>query len=135
MARKMSINSDGELSLAEVREFVDRTLSESAFQSQVIALARACGWLVMHSRPARVQRRDGSFRYMTPIQGDAGFPDLVLARRGRVIFAELKRRSGQLKTGQKDWLEAIAPSDHPSPSHAVYVWRPGDWGEIVETLR
>ena len=51
-------------------------MTESEFQSQVIEIAKYRGWKVMHQRPAMI--RTG--RWVTAIEGDAGFPDLVLAR-------------------------------------------------------
>ena len=62
---------------------------EAVFQTHIIHAARKLGWLAHHCRAA--PRRSGGFS--TPIQGCAGFPDLVLAhtKTGFVIFAELKR--------------------------------------------
>jgi len=63
----------------------------------------------------------------------AGFPDEVLVRRGRLIFAELKSDKGKLSAEQEAWLEdlrrvAIARVE-------VYVWRPSDMARIAEILR
>ena len=101
--------------------------SERDFQRAVIELARLCGWRVHHTRPALNRR--GEWR--TPIQGDAGFPDLVLARDGRVIFAELKRRGGKPTAAQQAWLDTLARCG----SVEVYLWTPDDWNRIVEILR
>ena len=57
-------------------------LPEAALMSQVRALATRLGCLVYHTRDSR-----GS---------DEGFPDLVLVNPTRVIFAELKTRTGKL---------------------------------------
>ena len=62
-------------------------MTEREFQRAVVELARLMGWRVHHTRPALT--RAGEWR--TPIQGDAGFPDLVLCRPPRLILAELKR--------------------------------------------
>jgi len=48
----------------------------------------------------------------------------VLARKGKVIIAELKSEKGRLTEDQKLWLIA---------SGAV-VWRPSDWDKITLTL-
>lgn len=90
----------------------------------VIDLAHYRQWLVSHFRPAQSGRG-----WRTPVQGDAGFPDLVLARRGQVIFAELKAGKGQITKAQAAWLGAVG--------NAVpfYVWRPGDMAEIAEVLK
>ena len=68
-------------------------ISEAELQKAVIAAARAQGWRVAHFRPAQV--RPG--RYVTPVDADgAGFPDLVLCRGDRLVFAELKAQ-GRLR--------------------------------------
>jgi hypothetical protein len=91
--------------------------TEKEFQQMVIARARARGWLVHHTRPC--QRADG--RWTTPVEGHAGFPDLVLAREGSVIFRELKTDSGRLTSAQSLWLSVLPDSG---------LWRPGDWSEV-----
>lgn len=101
-------------------------LTEAQLQEKVIALAKAKGWLVMHSRPARTEKG-----WRTPIAGDAGFPDLVLARDGRVLFAELKSESGRLTRQQREWLDALGAGQY---AKSVHVWRPSDWPEIEGTL-
>jgi hypothetical protein len=65
--------------------------------------------------------------WRTPMSGDPGFPDLVLARDGVVIVAELKSRRGQPTDDQKMWLEALG-------AHAR-LWRPQDWPAIEQELR
>ena len=84
--------------------------NEKGFQSAVIELARLCRWVVYHTHNSR--------------RSPAGFPDLVLARRGVVIFAELKSERGRLSDAQQEWLEATGGS----------CWRPSDWKTIEATL-
>jgi hypothetical protein len=100
---------------------------ERDFQRAVVELARLCGWRVFHARPALTRRG----RWLTPIQGDAGFPDLVLVRAGRVIFAELKRVGGKLTAEQQAWLDAL----HACAGVECYLWTPADWEAIVYILR
>lgn len=104
-----------------------------AFEGQVVQLAGMFGWLSHHQRPAR--RQDGS--WSSAIQGDAGFPDLVLVRpaqrregRARVIFAELKSGRGRLSQAQRRWFEALAEV----PGLEVYTWRPEQLEEIAGVL-
>ncbi len=101
-------------------ELLDRAMSEDDFLTAVLDLARLTGWMVHHCRPAQV--RDG--RWVTPIQGDAGFPDLILARPGRLIAAELKSARGRVTGGQAEWLDVLAAVGGPVE---VRVWRPADW--------
>lgn len=98
-------------------------LSEEDLQARILEAAELYGWRVIHHRPAR--RADGSWR--TAMQGHPGFPDLLLARDGVVIVAELKSRRGQPTADQWLWLEALG-------AHAR-LWRPQDWVEIQSELR
>jgi len=83
-----------------------RGAPEKILQDKVIHLAKMNGFMVQHSRP--VKQADG--RWLTAIQGDAGFVDLVLAHRERgVLFVELKSDQGRLSPGQKAWQNALAP--------------------------
>jgi hypothetical protein len=121
-------------------EILTAKVSEDELKSTIIHAATTFGWHVHHDRPARTGK-DGEWR--THIQGDAGFPDLTLAREGRVIFAELKRANGRVSEAQHAWLEALGrpggtPSQQavdPKANPEVYVWRPIDLPEIMEILR
>ncbi len=110
-------------------ELLTAQVSEDELQSTIIAAADVFGWHVHHDRAAMNARG----KWATHIQGDAGFPDLVLARRGRVIFAELKRATGKVSDDQAEWLEALGVNTTGNPE--VYVWRPIDLPEIMEILR
>ena len=103
------------------------TEREREFQQAVVQLARLMGWRVHHTRPALT--RAGEWR--TPIQGDAGFPDLVLCRPPRLILAELKRVGGKPTAEQQAWLDAL----NACAGVEVYLWTPDDWDAIVRTLR
>lgn len=119
------------------------TLTEAQFQSKVIALAEVRGWLVAHFTSA--QARSG--RWVTPMLGDSGFPDLVLARDGEIVIAELKREVGYVTAGQARWLEGLTGAEGwrgkgartawvspTQPAFAVFVWRPSDWRTIEDVL-
>jgi 5-methylcytosine-specific restriction endonuclease McrA len=51
-------------------------------QRTIVEAARLLGYRVQHARPARTQRG-----WRTPIEGDVGFTDLVLAKPRRRCFA------------------------------------------------
>jgi len=85
--------------------------SEAAFQSWVIAEAKRHGWLVAHVTDSR--RQDTT-----------GLPDMVLARNGLVILAELKTETGGVRDEQKEWLAA-------SGNH---LWRPSMRAKISAML-
>lgn len=97
-------------------------VSEDAFKDTLIDTAIRYGWTVAHFRPARTERG-----WRTPMQGHKGFPDLVLARAGRVIFAELKSATGRPTKEQRAWLAAVGVHGR--------LWRPADWPTIVAELR
>lgn len=94
-----------------------RRISEKDFQATIIEVATIHGWLAYHTH-----RSDRSA---------AGFPDLVLAREPRVIFAELKLADAHLSSDQKAWKLEL----ELCPSIEYYIWRPTDWRRIEEALR
>lgn len=98
-------------------------MTEDELKSTVIELAKYRGWKVTHFRPALNRR--GQWR--TPLEGDAGFVDLVLARRGEVIHAELKTETGVLSKGQREWSEALGDT--------YRLWRPSDLDQIAKELK
>ena len=102
-------------------------VSETSFQHTVLDLARLRGWKVCHFRPG-LDRRG---RWSTPMQGDPGFPDLVMTRKGRLIFAELKSDKGKpAPPAQEEWLAALRET-----AAGFYEWRPADWENIMEILK
>src|SRR5262245_13387842 len=103
-----------------------RKLTESEFTTQIIEYAALHGWLITHFRPARSVRG-----WRTPLQGNPGFPDLVLCRGDRIIFAELKVGYNQPTEGQAQWLRRLSEC----AGIEVAIWRPADWSQIEATLR
>lgn len=121
-------------------EWTDRSTSEAAFLDKVIELARVRGWVAHHCRPCRTQKG-----WRTAISGHAGFPDLVLARAGHLIVAELKTARGRLTNAQAHWLGEMSATDADLwqsgdltlrflPGLTVAVWRPNDLETIAEVL-
>lgn len=124
------------MSIEETRQLLLDQMSEAEFQIEVIRAARTFGWRIAHFRAA--QNRRGQWE--TPVQADGkGFPDLVLVRAGRLIFAELKRNKGSHSPEQKRWLEdleEVATQIHvPPDTLTVRTWRPRDWDQILEVLK
>lgn len=78
--------------------------TEADCQTAIIAAARTLGYRVHHQRPARLA--DGRIR--STIQGDKGFPDLVIAGHGRVWIVELKRHGNRPSREQVQWITALA---------------------------
>ena len=100
-------------------------LSERQWQDQVVELAQLYRWRIHHCRAALNQRG----QYSTPIQGDPGFPDLVLVRDYRCLLVELKANTGKLASEQRDWLRALAQAGIDAR-----VWQPRDWPEVQREL-
>ncbi len=108
-------------------EHVPVPISEEQFLNLIVDTAYTCGWLVHHGRTAWTSKG-----YRTPIQGDAGFPDLFLARPPRVLVVELKSEKGKLSAEQKAWGEILKQC----PGIKYYQWRPSQFDdEIVSILR
>lgn len=98
-------------------------MTEEQLHERVTTLARHRRWLIHHDR-----RQD------LGIGGDAGFPDLVLARKGRIIIAELKRETEKPRPNQENWLQHLGIDQHPRDRLLIAVWRPSDWPEIEQEL-
>jgi hypothetical protein len=106
-------------------------LTESQFASLVVEVARLGGWKHFHPFDSR--------------RSTHGFPDYVLVKGPRLLFVELKTEAGRVRPDQEAWLEALSEVEEAMKiagtgvwrSEArveVFVWRPSDWPEIVETL-
>lgn len=86
---------------------------EADWTTWVIHQARRNGWRTHHARPARTTNG-----WRTPLEGDKGAPDLLLARAGHVIAAELKRNRTYPDPDQRAWLTELGV-------HGA-IWRPRD---------
>ena len=90
-------------------------ITERAFMSQVMALAKLRGWLTYHTWNSRKSAN--------------GFPDLILLRGERIWAVELKTDIGKTTLEQETWLAAF------EEAHVfVDVWRPCMWKRIQELL-
>lgn len=103
--------------------------TESGFQATVVQYARLRGWRVVHVPKTTLHRR-GEKVHMTAVAYDGkGFPDLVLVRDDRLVFAELKSATGRTSVEQEAWLAALRLT-----TAEVYLWKPSDWDEVVRVL-
>ena len=95
-------------------------IAEKDFLRTVVEYAELHGWMVHHVlEQAHHAKRIGP-----------GFPDLVLAKRNRVVFAELKAEKGQLSAVQQEWLAVL----RTVRGARTFLWRPSDWPEIEKVL-
>jgi hypothetical protein len=96
---------------------VDEILTETQFQGLVLDVAETFGWEVFH---------DGDSR-----RSNAGFPDLVLVKDGRIIFAELKREKDSYPSKpQMNWLALL--SQAAGDNVMAVLWRPSsNWQGVL----
>jgi len=101
-------------------------MNEAAFKNSVIDIATRYGWFVHHDLPAMNRRG----QWATHVQGNTGFPDLVLlSPKGVLVFAELKTDIGRLSKQQEAWLDRLDLS-----ACIVQVWRPNQMPVIIKFL-
>lgn len=89
---------------------------EKHLEQQVRSLATVHGW--------RLQYHTWNSRH-----SPSGFPDLVLVRRERIVFSELKRLGQEPTEKQEEWLDGLAIA-----GAEVYLWRPDDFRDIEIVL-
>jgi len=100
----------------DAKEVLASQISEAEFQNTLRTYARLKEWLYYHPYDSR--------------RSDPGFPDTVLARDDRIIFAELKKMGGRISKPQRTWIDTL--KEHPTVE--VYIWFPSDWDQIEEVL-
>lgn len=91
------------------------SMSEDELLTAIVEAAQYRGWLVHH-----IRRSDKAVQ-----QGNPGFPDLVLARNGTVVFFELKSMNGRATGHQEEWLRELGPEAYvvtPDMLDTVLVW-------------
>jgi hypothetical protein len=97
----------------------------------VLQYAGLMGWRHFHDVATNAPRACWNCgRQSAAPRNTAGWPDLVLLRRPRVLFVELKREGEHPTTEQIAWLD-----DLRACGQDVRLWRPGDWPEIEKVLR
>jgi hypothetical protein len=81
----------------DARARMARAMTEDELLIAITEAATFLGWRWTH-----VRRSD-----LAIIQGHVGFPDIVLAKAGRVLFLELKRQDGRATPDQVAWIDAL----------------------------
>jgi len=108
-------------------------VTERELTKAIVAFARERGWLVAHFETSRAMREGGGF--LTAQRGDKGFPDLVMARASRLVFAELKTARGRVDFNQATWLNRLESVGGVVGGVECYVWRPAHWpDDVAEVL-
>jgi hypothetical protein len=103
------------------RTIAAKTMAEKELQKNIREVAKAFGWEFVYSIP--------DSRMATA----KGMPDLLMAKEGRLIFAELKTLTGKLSPEQRQVLRLLNTVDGVE----VYLWNPEDWldGTIEKVLK
>jgi hypothetical protein len=94
-----------------------RGLSERDLREQIRNLCKVLGWRLAFTQYS--------------LRSPKGFPDLILLRPPRIIFAELKSETGKTTPEQDAWLDGL----RGLPSAEVFLWRPVDIERIADVLR
>ncbi len=103
-------------------------LSEAAWQQRITDLASVRRWAWLHLRPARTAKG-----WRTPVSGPlgAGWPDLILIRRDRLVAIECKATTGKPTDEQAAVLSLLAQVRHVE----THLARPTDWEKIMKVLQ
>lgn len=91
-------------------------MSEKEWQAKVVEFARWNGWHVYHPYYSR--------------RSEPGWPDLSMIRNGRLVFVELKTRTGRITADQHRVLSLL----DECAGVEVYLWRPNDWPDVMRVL-
>jgi Holliday junction resolvase len=90
--------------------------AEAEFLESVRKLARLLGWAVYHTHNSQ--------------HSEAGFPDLVMVKRPRVLFVELKSDRGRVTPAQRAWIEELRACEQEA-----YIIRPKHIDALTRLLR
>lgn len=88
------------------------------------------GWVRDLARRRPVADRWRTYHTLRSKGSEPGFPDLVLVRPPRLIFAELKSDRGRLSRAQREWR-----ADLEACGVEAYTWRPSERSHIEAILR
>lgn len=99
-------------------------MTEDELLTAITEAATYRGWRWHH-----VRRSDKAQQ-----MGHSGFPDLVLARKGRVLFLELKREHGVVAPDQRAWLGELAPAIGREDQVVALVVYPASLDNVLALL-
>lgn len=98
--------------------------NETAWMKVVTTAAAQAGWQWLHIGRVGKHRANGAKGTL-----GKGWPDLVLVRPGRLVFAELKMDGEWLKAEQAEVMEHLV-----NASAEYHVWRPSDFAQMMHVL-
>lgn len=88
-------------------------IAEKDMQDAIRMAALRNGWMFFHTHDSR--------------RSDAGYPDCICVKAGRILFFELKAQKGRVSPQQRRWIAAL--SDVPMVLAAIVRPVPKD-GEL-----
>lgn len=107
-----------------------RRQPERAFQERLLRLARLRGWHHWHDNATNAPRRCWNCGRPPKMRRNAaGMLDLLLIRRPRLVWVELKDTGNDLTEDQAVMVEELRAC-----GQEVYAWWPADWEEIERVL-
>jgi hypothetical protein len=114
----------------DARARMARAMTEDELLQAITEAATFLGWRWFH-----IRRSD-----LAIVQGHQGFPDLVLAKAGRVLFLELKRQDGTTTASQVEWIAALTGGGDRALTGAggyvdAFVARPDQLDAILAELK
>jgi hypothetical protein len=93
------------------------SLTEKAWQGQILALASLNAWLIHHIHDSRRRQSE--------------FPDLTLSSAPRrLLRVEIKTRHGRTGPEQRTWPDQLGKV----PGLEAGLWGPTDWPTVVDVL-
>jgi hypothetical protein len=104
-----------------------RRMTGAELAGAILDAARFAGFQATHFCPART-----AHGWRTPLQGDKGYPDLTLARRGDVLVLELKGDHDRLRDEQVRWLAQLGAPDGGRVLAGIVT--PGELDDVVRYL-
>ncbi len=100
-----------------------RAMTEDQLLTAITEAATFLGWRWHH-----VRRSDKALQ-----MGHSGFPDLVLARAGSLLFLELKREGKWAEPAQMAWINAIN-GPHDTLTLGAYIVTPSMLDTVLKWL-
>jgi len=101
-------------------------MTEAELQKTVTDALTALGYVWTHFQAARAR----SGRWLTPLTGDPGFPDVIALRAGVGWALEFKSQKGRATLGQLGWIAAFRRAGFQS-----YIIRPDELDWLLESLK
>lgn len=122
--------------MISAREVLDQMMTEDELLDYVKETLTTFKWTWMHI-PDRLYKMAAKAKRYDALPGAKGFPDIVAARGGEILFIELKTMEGSLDVEQIRWRDEIQQAELPGSRVCYYLWRPCDQsdGTIERVLR